>query len=314
MFKYIINRLISTAPVILSISILVFSMLHLVPGDPVRAMFVESGGASAEQIAQIRNLLGLDKPLPLQYVDYVTSALRGDLGKSIITQQSVTELIRLSFPSTFQLTVAGMGLAVLLGVAMGIAAALHHNSWFDNLTMLTATMGVSMPSFWLGLLLIYVFGIQLRWVPITAGSDMRRLLLPAVALGFQAAAIIARMVRSSLLEVMKEDYIRTARAKGLSSTKVILRHALRNALIPVVTVVGLQFGGLLGGAVIIESVFARRGIGQLMVGALQARDFPLAQGCVLFVAIVYVLVNLGVDMLYGFIDPRIQYHETPAAA
>jgi len=311
MLKYIVNRLISIAPVIISVSILVFSMLHLVPGDPVRAMFVESGGASAEQLAQIRRLLGLDRPLHIQYLDYMGRALSGDLGQSMITKQSVAELIASNFPSTFQLTLAGMGLAVVLGLCLGLAAAVKHNSWFDNLMMLTATLGVSMPSFWLGLLLIYVFGIRLRWVPITAGSDLKRLLLPALALGFQASAIIARMVRSSLLEIMQEDYIRTARAKGLTGQAVIIRHALRNALIPVVTVVGLQFGGLLGGAVIIESVFARRGIGQLLVRALQSRDFPLAQGCVLFIAMVYVLVNLGVDVLYGFIDPRIHYRQIP---
>jgi peptide/nickel transport system permease protein len=311
MLKYVVNRLISIAPVIISVSILVFSMLHLVPGDPVRAMFVESGGASAEQLAQIRCLLGLDRPLHIQYLDYMGRALSGDLGQSMITKQSVAELIASNFPSTLQLTLAGMGLAVVLGLCLGLAAAVKHNSWFDNLMMLTATLGVSMPSFWLGLLLIYVFGIRLRWVPITAGSDLKRLLLPALALGFQASAIIARMVRSSLLEIMQEDYIRTARAKGLTGQTVIIRHALRNALIPVVTVVGLQFGGLLGGAVIIESVFARRGIGQLLVRALQSRDFPLAQGCVLFIAMVYVLVNLGVDVLYGFIDPRIHYRQIP---
>nr|MBC7245993.1 ABC transporter permease [Chloroflexota bacterium] len=314
MWRYILNRLIWVIPIIFAITLLVFSMLHLVPGDPVRAMFVESGGATAEQIAQIRHLLGLDRPLHIQYLDYISKALRGDLGRSMITQQPVFELIRSNFPSTFQLALAGMSLAILLGTILGIAAALHHNSWLDNLTMLLATLGVSMPSFWLGLLLIYLFGIRLRWVPITSGTDLKRLALPAIALGFQAAAIIARMVRSSLLEVLREDYIRTARAKGLSNSVVILRHAFRNALIPVVTVVGLQFGGLLGGAVIVESVFARRGIGQLLVGALQARDFPLAQGCVLFVAVTYVLVNLVVDLLYGFLDPRIQYRSSPAAS
>jgi len=313
MLKYLCGRLLAAVPVVLCVSILVFSMLHLVPGDPVRAMFVESGGASQEQIDQIRHLLGLDKPLHIQYLDYVTRALGGDLGRSIVTKQSVSELILQMFPSTLQLTLAGMTLAVVLGLVFGIFAAVRHNSWFDNGIMLTATLGVSMPSFWLGLLLIYVFGIRLRWVPITAGSDLKRLALPALALGFQASAIIARLTRSSLLEVLKEDYIRTARAKGLRSQTVIIRHALRNALIPVVTMVGLQFGGLLGGAVIIEAVFARRGIGQLMVGALQARDFPLAQGCVLFIAVVYVLVNLGVDLLYAVIDPRINFQGTATA-
>lgn len=307
MTTYILRRLALTVPVLLGVTLLVFSMLHLVPGDPVRAMFIESGGATAEQIEQVRHLLGLDKPLPVQYWDYMANALHGDLGQSIITKQSVFELIVQNLPSTLQLTVTGLGLAVLLGLLLGVVAAVRHSSWLDNLMMVVATIGVSMPSFWLGLLLILVFGIYLRWVPITAGSDLNRLALPAFALGFQSAAIIARLVRASLLEVLQEDYMRTARAKGLSNRVVILRHGLRNSLIPVTTVVGLQFGGLLGGAVIIEAVFARQGIGQLLVGALQARDFPLAQGCVLFIALVYVLVNLGVDMLYAFIDPRIHY-------
>ena len=307
MTTYILRRLVLTVPVLFGVTLLVFSMLHLVPGDPVKAMFIESGGASAEQIEQVRHLLGLDKSLPEQYWDYLTNALHGDLGQSIISKQSVFELIVQNLPSTLQLTVSGLGLAILLGMLLGVVAAVRHSSWLDNMMMVVATIGVSMPSFWLGLLLILVFGIYLRWVPITAGSDLNRLALPAFALGFQSAAIIARLVRASLLEVLQEDYMRTARAKGLSNRVVILRHGLRNALIPVTTVVGLQFGGLLGGAVIIEAVFARQGIGQLLVGALQARDFPLAQGCVLFIALVYVLVNLGVDMLYAFIDPRIHY-------
>ncbi len=307
MGKYIISRFLSIVPVVIGVSVLVFSMLHLVPGDPVRAMFIESGGATAEQIEQIRHLLGLDKPLHIQYLDYIGKVVRGDLGESIITKQSVFELIIQNFPSTIQLTVAGLGLAICIGLVMGIVAALQHNSWLDNFTMLISTIGVSMPSFWLGLILIYVFAIQLRWAPITAGSDLSRLALPAIALGFQASAIIARLVRSNMLEALQEDYIRTARAKGLSAHVVAMRHALRNALIPVVTVVGLQFGGLLGGAVIIETVFARQGIGRLLVGALQARDFPLAQGSVLLIAMVYVFVNLIVDLLYGWIDPRIHY-------
>jgi peptide/nickel transport system permease protein len=307
MITYLLRRLVLTLPVLFGVTLLVFSMLHLVPGDPVKAMFIESGGASAEQIEQVRHLLGLDKSLPEQYWDYLTNALHGDLGQSIISKQSVFELIVQNLPSTLQLTVTGLGFAILLGMLLGVVAAVRHSSWLDNMMMVVATIGVSMPSFWLGLLLILVFGIYLRWVPITAGSDLNRLALPAFALGFQSAAIIARLVRASLLEVLQEDYMRTARAKGLSNRVVILRHGLRNSLIPVTTVVGLQFGGLLGGAVIIEAVFARQGIGQLLVGALQARDFPLAQGCVLFIALVYVLVNLTVDMLYAFIDPRIHY-------
>jgi len=307
MTKYLITRVLTVVPTVIAISILVFSMLHFVPGDPVRVMFLESGGVTEQQIEQIRSLLGLDKPVHVQYWNWVTRVLHGDLGESIITKQSVAELIRINFPSTLQLTVAGVTLAVLLGVLFGAVAAVWHNTWIDNAMMVMATFSVSMPSFWLGLLLIYVFCINLRWVPITAGSDLRRLALPAIALGLRSSAVIARLVRTSLLEVLQDDFVRTARAKGLREREVILRHALRNALIPVVTVVGLQFGWLLGGAVIVEQVFARRGLGQLMVAALQARDFPMAQGAILFAGLVYVAVNLAVDVVYAFVDPRIRY-------
>jgi len=306
--NYILKRLTLTVPVLVGISILVFSILHLVPGDPVRVMFIGVGGAvSEQQIEQVRHLLGLDKPLPVQYWDYVNRVMRGDLGKSIITSQSVSGLILQNLPSTLQLAAASVALAIVIGVALGIVAALGHNTWLDNLAMVAATLGVSMPNFWVGLLFIYVFAIRLHWVSIVSGSDLSRLALPAVALGFQPAAIIARLTRSSLLEVLQEDYIRTAYAKGLSDRMVVVGHALRNALIPVVTVVGLQIGGLLGGTVVIESVFARQGVGRVLLGALQARDFPLAQGCVLFIAVGYVLVNLIVDLLYSYIDPRIYY-------
>lgn len=307
MSKYIIRRLLLTIPIIIGVGTLVFSMLHLVPGDPVQTMFMESGGATAEQIEQIRHLLGLDRPLHVQYWDWITDVVQGDLGESIMTGHDVLDLILSNFPSTVQLTVAGMSLAVILGLSLGVIAAVKHNSWLDNLMMVISVSGVAMPSFWLGLVLIYIFSVQLRWLPITGGSTIKRLILPAFALGFQASAVIARLVRSNLLEALQEDYVRTARSKGLSNSIVILRHAMRNSLIPVVTIIGLQFGWLLGGATIIEFVFARRGIGQLTVEALRARDFPLAQGCVLFTAMIYILVNLGTDILYGFIDPRIGY-------
>lgn len=308
MHKYIISRLLATIPTVVAISILVFSMLHFVPGDPVRAMFVESGGGvTQEQIEQIRHLYGLDKPVHIQYLDWMKKVLRGNLGNSIITKQSVSDLIVQNFPSTLQLTLAGVALAAVVGVSLGIVAAVWHNTWIDSAMMVLATVSVSMPSFWLGLILIYVFYINLRWVPLTAGSDLRRLALPAVALGLRSSAVIARLVRTSLLEVMQDDYVRTARAKGLTERAVIVRHAMRNALIPVVTVIGLQFGWLLGGTVITEQVFARQGIGKLMVAALQARDFPMAQGTILFAGLLYVLVNLIVDVTYGFLDPRIRY-------
>jgi ABC-type dipeptide/oligopeptide/nickel transport system permease component len=276
-----------------------------VPGDPVAAMFIGQGGARADQLEQVRESLGLNDPIPVQYWHYVKNAVQGDLGRSIRTNEPVWDMLRRNFPPTLQLTLASMGLAIVLGVTLGVIAAVRRGGWLDTVTMLIALTGVSMPGFWLGLLLIYVFAVRLHWVPIIGGSGWRGLILPAFALGFAASAIIARMVRSSLLEVLSEQYIVTARAKGLVERRVILRHALRNAAIPVMTIVGLQFGGLLAGAVIIEQVFARQGIGRMLVSALQSRDFPVAQGAVFFIAVVYVLVNLVVDLLYAVVDPRI---------
>jgi peptide/nickel transport system permease protein len=303
--RYALQRLLLAIPVLLGVSALTFLMLHLVPGDPVAAMFIGQGGAKAEQLEAVREQLGLNDPLPVQYVRYMGNVLQGDLGRSIRTNEPVAEMIRRNFPQTLQLTLASMGVAIVLGVSLGVIAAVKRGRIVDNVVMLIALAGVSMPSFWLGLLLISVFSIWLGWFPIIGGSGWRGLALPAMALGFAAAAIIARMVRSSLLEVLGENYVVTARAKGLTEQRVIVRHALRNAAIPVITIVGLQFGGLLAGAVIVEQVFSRQGLGRMLVSALQSRDFPVAQGGVLFVAVVYVLVNLLVDLLYGVVDPRI---------
>jgi peptide/nickel transport system permease protein len=306
MSKYVLNRLLQTIPVVIGVSILVFSMLHLVPGDPIMVMFAESG-ASGRQIEEVRERLGLNDPLPVQYLRYMGNAIRGDLGQSLWGDRDVSEMIREAFPATLKLTLASMGVAILLGLCFGILAALNHNSLVDSATMVIALTWVSMPIFWLGLILIRVFSVNLRWFPIGGQGGWEHLVLPACALGFTASALIARMTRSGLLEVLGQDYIRTARAKGLRERLVVLRHALKNALIPVITVVGLQFGSLLGGTFIIETVFARQGIGRVAVTALQARDFPVVQGVVLFAALVYVFVNLGVDLLYAFVDPRIRY-------
>ena len=303
--RFALKRLLLAIPVLLGVSGLTFLMLHLVPGDPVAAMFIGQGGAKAEQLEAVREQLGLNDPLPVQYVNYMKNVLQGDLGRSIRTNEPVSLMIQRNFPPTLQLTLASMAVAIVLGVSFGVIAAIKRGRIVDNLVMLLALAGVSMPSFWLGLLLISVFSIWLNWFPVIGGSGWRGLALPALALGFAAAAIIARMVRSSLLEVLGENYVVTARAKGLAEQRVILRHALRNAAIPVITIVGLQFGGLLAGAVIVEQVFSRQGIGRMLVSALQSRDFPVAQGGVLFVATVYVFVNLLVDLLYGAIDPRI---------
>lgn len=307
MARYLLQRLVLTIPVLLGVLLLTFSMLHLVPGDPVRAMFVDSGGATEEQIARIREQLGLDKPLPVQFWNYLSGVVRGDLGRSIMNNRPVLGQILEKFPATIQLTLAAMSLAIILGLTLGIVAAVNRNTWIDRLTMIVSLSGVSIPSFWLGLLLIYTFSVTLGWVPIVGGPAWKQLILPATALGLQASAIIARLVRSSLLEVLGEPYVVTARAKGLTNQRVLMAHALRNALLPVVTIVGLQFGTLLSGAVIIEAVFARQGVGRILVDSLQARDFPTAQGTVLCIALIYVLMNLLVDLLYGVIDPRISH-------
>jgi ABC-type dipeptide/oligopeptide/nickel transport system permease component len=304
--RYALQRLLFTIPVLFGVSVLTFLMLHLIPGDPVAAMFIGQGGARAEQLDAIREDLGLNDPLPVQYLNYMRNLAQGDLGTSIRTKQPVLDMISNNLPSTIKLTFASMAIAILLGVTLGVVAAIKRGSVVDSIVMFIGLAGVSMPSFWLGLLLISLFSIRLNWLPIIGGNDWKGLILPATALGFAAAATIARMVRSSLLEVLSEQYIVTARAKGLNERGVIIRHALRNATIPVLTVVGLQFGSLLAGAVIIEQVFARQGIGRMLVTALQSRDFPVAQGGVLFVATVYVLMNLLVDLLYGAVDPRIR--------
>lgn len=307
MSRYVTLRFLAAIPILIGITLLTFSMLHFVPGDPVQVMFFQGGGGTLEQIEQTRNMLGLNDPLPVQYWNYLTRILRGDLGRSIWSLRPVNQLIRENFPSTLELALAAMFVAIFLGTGLGVIAALNRGSVIDNLTMLVALLGISMPSFWLGFLLILALSLRMGWFPIAGGYGISSLVLPAFTLGFQASAIVARIVRSSLIDVLGEDYIRTARAKGLSERIVTLRHGLRNALIPVVTILGLQFGTLLSGAVIVESVFARQGIGLLIVHGINGRDFPLVQSMVLFIAAIYVLVNLSVDLAYVYLDPRIRY-------
>jgi peptide/nickel transport system permease protein len=304
---YIQWRLVRAVPVLLGITTLVFTMIHLLPGDPVTAMLSESSATSAEAVEQTRRELGLDDPILVQYGRYLRQALQGDLGRSIQTHRPVTEMIFDVLPSTLRLTFAAMGTAIVLGITLGTIAAIRQNSWLDSISMVIALLGVSTPIFWLGLVLLYVFAIRLDWVPVTGEGGWRRMILPALTLGIGAAAIIARLVRASLLEVMRQDFITTARAKGLTAQRTIIVHGLRNALIPVVTIIGLQFGALISGAVITETVFARQGIGQLAVNAIKRRDFPLVQGTVLVAACGYLLVNLLVDISYAWLDPRIKY-------
>ncbi len=306
MTKYILRRLVLAIPVVLGVSILVFAMIHLLPGDPAEMMLGEIGN-TPENIERMREALGLNDPLHVQYARYLWNALHGDLGESLRTRKSVTWYIGKQVMSTVQLTLAGIGTAVIVGMILGVLAAVYQNSWIDNLSMFTALFGVSVPNFWLGLLLIFIFAVRLGWLPATGQGGANRLILPAVALALPSMAVVARLTRSSMLEVLRQEYITTARAKGLIERLVIVRHGLKNALIPVITIVGLQFGSLLGGAVTIETVFGRQGLGRILVDAVLAQDYPMVQGCVLLAAVTYVFVNLVVDIIYAWIDPRVQY-------
>ena len=305
MLIFVARRVLAVVPVLFGVTLAVFSMLFLVPGDPVKMMLAEFV-TNPDQIAQMRAQLHLDEPILQQYGRFVGNAVRGDLGTSIRSRRPVATEIAENVGSTAQLALASMMVAIGLGIPLGLIAALGRNSWLDVAAMVLALLGVAMPSFWLGLLLIFAFSLHLGWFPATGGGDLHHLVLPAVTLGMIAAAIIARLTRSSMLEVLGQDYVRTARAKGLAGWAVVLRHALKNALIPVVTIFGLQFGNLLAGAVIVETVFSRPGLGRLVVGGILAKDFPLVQGAVLFVAVAYVLINVLVDVAYAFVDPRIR--------
>ena len=306
MLTYLGRRFLAVIPVLFGVTLAVFSMLFLVPGDPVKMMLAEFV-TTPDQIEQMRAQLHLDEPILKQYGRFVGNALRGDLGTSIRSRRAVSTEIGENVGSTAQLALASMAVAVAIGVPLGLMAALLRNSWFDAGSMIVALLGVSMPSFWLGLLMIVAFSLHLGWFPATGGGDLWHLVLPSVTLGMIASAIIARLTRSSMLEVLGQDYVRTARAKGLAWWGVVVRHALKNALIPVITIFGLQFGNLLAGAVIVETVFSRPGLGRLIVGGILAKDFPLVQGTVLFVATAYVLINVLVDIAYAFVDPRIRF-------
>jgi peptide/nickel transport system permease protein len=302
----VVHRLGLSAFIVVGVSFLVFMMLHLVPGDPVLVMLAES--PSVEDRANLERQLGLDEPLHVQYWHYVDRAAHGDLGRSIRLQVPVATLIKDRFPNTLLLTVAALLIALTFGVLFGTISAVYHRTAGDYAVTMGALIGVSLPSFFLGIMLLLFFGLKLGWLPIAGNTEgAKSLVLPAITLAVVPLATIARLTRSSLLNVLGEDYIRVARAKGLARRKVVLRHGLRNSLIPVVTVVGVQFGTLLAGAVIVETVFAWPGIGRLLVNAVNDRDFPLVQGIVLVVAIGFVLVNLIVDVLYPTIDPRVRH-------
>jgi peptide/nickel transport system permease protein len=303
---YVLRRLLLTIPVLLAVVTLVFAIRPLVPGDPVEIMFFGQP-PNAEVVANIRQQLGLDKSLPEQYLLYVSNVLRGDLGTSITTRQPVMQEIASRYPATLKLAIGAFLVSAVVGLGSGILAAVYKDSLVDTVAMIAATAGISMPAFWFGLLAIYLFSVNLGWFSVIPDGSPKSLVLPAVTLGLIASSIVARLVRSAMLEVLGQEYVQTARAKGLTERRVVLHHALRNAAIPVVTIVGLQFGGLLTGAFIIEAVFAWHGIGELAVQAFAKRDFPMIQGITLVVATTYVLVNLVVDVIYAALDPRITY-------
>lgn len=307
MTAYLIRRILLLVPVIVGVLTLIFLMRALVPGDPIEIMFMGQMPPDPKVVADIRHELGLDVPLPRQYLNYLVGVATGDLGKSVRTRRAVLDEIRDRYPNTLILTAASLVIALVVGLVTGVLAAVYKDSWIDTLTMLLALFGLSMPAFWFGLLMIQFFGVYLRWFPVMGSGTLRQLVMPALTLGLIASTVQARVVRSSMLEVLNSDYIRTARAKGLRDYVVILRHALKNALIPTITILGLQVGGLLGGAFIIEAVFAWHGIGELAVQAIGQRDFPLIQGIIAVVATTYVLVNLLVDLAYRLVDPRITY-------
>jgi peptide/nickel transport system permease protein len=306
MLRYIGNRLLAAIPTVLLVTVLVFLMLHLIPGDPAE-IFLGENFSSPELLAQVRADMGLDRPLHVQYLSYLGGALRGDFGRSLNNNRPVLNEIAARLPPTVELTVAALAIGVLIGVTLGIVSALGHNTWVDTVAMALALLGVSMPIFWMSLLLIFLFSVRLNWFPALSAEGLRGLVLPALALGLLSSSTLARMVRSSMLEVLGQDYVRTARAKGLRERAVVLRHALKNALIPTITVLGLQFGQLLGGAVITETIFARQGIGRLYVESILRKDFTMVQGLTLLIAVTYVLINLAVDVAYAAVDPRIQY-------
>jgi len=305
----VIRRLLSALVTVIGVAVLVFFLIHLIPGDPVERLLGDSARPADREA--LRTALGLNQPLASQFLDYAGGLLRLDPGTSLVSGRPVATLVAQHLPATLELAIAALVVAVAVALPLGVMAARRHRTLWDGTAMGFSLLGVSIPNFWLGPILILVFSLWLGWTPVSGRDGPASLILPALTLGTSLAAVLARMVRSSLLEVLGEDYVRTARAKGLGERRVVWRHALRNALLPVITLLGLQLGALLGGAVITETVFSWPGIGSLLVDAIQARDYPVVQACVLVIALAYVLVNLVTDLVYAAIDPRIELAESP---
>ena len=313
MLSYLTGRILALAPVLLVVAIVVFLLIHLTPGDPARVLLGQD--ATPEQVQNLRHEMGLDRPLPVQFVLWFGRALHGDLGLSFFQRIPVTADILLHASPTVTLSLMAITVSLLIGIPAGVISAVYRNSWLDQGSLALAMLGAAVPSFWLGLSLIVIFAVNLGWLPSSGyrapaegiGLSLHYLILPALALGLPNSSLIIRFTRSSLLDVIGNDYIRTARAKGVSERAVIFHHALRNALVPILTVVGITFAALMGGAVVTETVFSLPGIGQLVVASVLRRDYPVIQGVILMVATVYVLINLAVDLMYFLVDPRVKY-------
>ena len=305
MLRYFFRRLLLTVPVLLGVATLVFALIHLVPGDPAQAMLGD--GASHEDVLRLQHTLGLDRPLLTQYRSFLVGIAHGDLGTSFRYNTPVTAQIREKFPNTAVLALAAMLVAVVIAIPLGIVAAVYRGTFIDHAAMTLALLGICMPNFWLGPLLAILFAVRLGWLPVSGIGGFSHLVLPAITLGAALAAILARMTRASVLEELRELYVLAARARGLSGTRAVVRHAFRNSLIPIVTIIGLQFGAVLTGTIITESIFAWPGIGRLLIQAINFRDYPLVQGCILFISVTYVAMNLVTDLTYGFLDPRIRF-------
>ncbi|MFQ5455349.1 MAG: nickel ABC transporter permease [Nitrospirota bacterium] len=305
MVKFLIKRLLLFFPVVLGVSTLVFFMIHLIPGDPIDIMLGDTARDTDKEALRIE--LHLNEPIVTQYFSFLKGLIRGEMGRSLHTMRPVTDMIIERLPATIELTITSMLFAIIIAVPSGIIGALRQHSIFDYGSMIFAMLGISMPNFWLGPLLIIFFGLYLGWFPVSGKDGLIYFVLPSITLGTGMAAILARMIRANLLEVINKEYLVCARAKGLKMSSILLKHAARNALIPVITVLGLQFGSLLGGSIITETIFSWPGIGRLTIQAINTRDYPLVQGCILIISLSYVSINLLTDIVYTYIDPRIEY-------
>ena len=305
MLSFLVRRILLTVPVLLGVATLVFSLIHLIPGDPVQSMLGE--GASPESVNELRTRLGLDRPLYVQYLSFLKGVAHGNLGTSLRTSEPVTSAIADRMPATFELAAAAMIVAIVIAIPLGVLAAARAGTIVDHLATTLALIGISMPNFWLGPLLALVFAVELGWLPVSGRGTLAQLVLPAITLGAPLAAVLARTTRASVIDELRELYVLAARARGVSRARAVLKHAFRNSLIPIVTVLGLQLGAVLTGAVITETIFAWPGVGRLLIQSIGFRDYPLVQGCILLIALTYVSMNLLTDLAYGLLDPRIRY-------